>query len=92
MSDWPIGTTTVACDRITDGRVLNVSWRTHGEVSFSRRTALCFAYGQYLAVIVLGVAFIERTLAAEFYASDRNDFKYAPGFGSRSEKREVLAG
>jgi hypothetical protein len=38
-------------------------------------TRYCFAYGQYLAVIVLGVAFIERTLAAEFYASGRNDLE-----------------
>ena len=37
----------------------------------------CFAYGQYLAVIVLGMAFIERTLAAEFYASGRNDLERA---------------
>jgi hypothetical protein len=35
----------------------------------------CFAYGQYLAVIVLGMAFIERTLAAEFYAAGRNDLE-----------------
>jgi hypothetical protein len=38
-------------------------------------TRYCFAYGQYLAVIVLGVAFVERTLAAEFYASGRNDLE-----------------
>lgn len=33
----------------------------------------CFAYGQYLATIVLGLAFIEQSLAAQFYASGRND-------------------
>jgi hypothetical protein len=38
-------------------------------------TRYCFAYGQYLAVIMLGIAFIERTLAAEFYASGRNDLE-----------------
>ena len=38
-------------------------------------TRYCFAYGQYLAVIMLGVAFIERTLAAKFYASGRNDLE-----------------
>lgn len=38
-------------------------------------TRYCFAYGQYLAVIVLGLAFIERTLAAEFYAAGRNDLE-----------------
>ena len=43
----------------------------------------CFVYGQYLAVIMrqylavimLGMAFIERTLAAEFYAVGRNDLE-----------------
>lgn len=38
-------------------------------------TQYCFAYGQYLAVIVLGLAFIERTLAADFYATGRNDLE-----------------
>jgi hypothetical protein len=38
-------------------------------------TRYCFAYGQYLAVIVLGLAFIERTLAVEFYAAGRNDLE-----------------
>ena len=38
-------------------------------------TRYCFVYGQYLAVVVLGVAFVERTLAAEFYASGRNDLE-----------------
>lgn len=38
-------------------------------------TRYCFAYGQYLAVIVLGMAFIERTLAAEFYSAGRNDLE-----------------
>lgn len=38
-------------------------------------TRYCFVYGQYLAVIVLGVAFVERTLAAEFYSSGRNDLE-----------------
>ena len=45
-------------------------------------TRYCFAYGQYLAVIVLGVAFIERTLAAEFYASGRNDLRTHQHFGA----------
>ena len=38
-------------------------------------TRYSFVYGQYLAVVVLGVAFVERTLAAEFYASGRNDLE-----------------
>lgn len=37
----------------------------------------CFVYGQYLAVLVLGLAFLEKTLASWFYASGRNDLKRA---------------
>ena len=35
----------------------------------------CFVYGQYLAVIILGLAFLEKTLASWFYAAGRNDLK-----------------
>lgn len=35
----------------------------------------CFVYGQFLASIVLGFAFIEHTLAALLYAAGRNDFE-----------------
>jgi hypothetical protein len=34
-----------------------------------------FVYGQFLAAIVLGLAFIEHTLAALFYAAGRNDME-----------------
>jgi hypothetical protein len=37
----------------------------------------CFAYGQFLATIVLGLAFIEQSLAGQFYATGRNDLKRA---------------
>jgi hypothetical protein len=37
----------------------------------------CFVYGQFLATIMLGLAFIERTFAAEFFASGRNDLERA---------------
>jgi len=37
----------------------------------------CFVYGQFLAAIVLGIAYIERTLAALFYATGRNDLERA---------------
>ena len=33
----------------------------------------CFVYGQFLGTSVLGLAYIERTLAALFYESGRND-------------------
>jgi hypothetical protein len=37
----------------------------------------CFVYGQFLATIVLGLSYIERTLASLFYASGRNDLERA---------------
>ena len=36
-----------------------------------------FVYGQFLAVIVLGISYIEHTLAAMFYTSGRNDLERA---------------
>jgi hypothetical protein len=37
----------------------------------------CFVYGQFLSSAILGFAFIDRTLAAMFYASGRNDLERA---------------
>jgi len=37
----------------------------------------CFVYGQFLAPIVLGLAFIEQSLAAMFYGSGRDDLERA---------------
>jgi hypothetical protein len=37
----------------------------------------CFVYGQFLAAILLGTAFVELTLAAQLYASGRTDLKRA---------------
>ncbi len=37
-----------------------------------------FVYGQFLATIMLGIAYLERALAASFYASGRNDLQRAP--------------
>lgn len=37
----------------------------------------CFVYGQFLAVVVLGLAFAERSLVAGLYASGRNDLERA---------------
>ncbi len=48
-----------------------------------------FAYGQYLAVIVLGLAFIERTLAAEFYAAGRNDLERSSFSGLLREAKNA---
>jgi hypothetical protein len=38
-------------------------------------TRYCFVYAQFLAVIVLGLSFIEHTLAAMFYAVGRSDLE-----------------
>lgn len=35
----------------------------------------CFVYAQFLATILLGLAYIERTLAALFYGAGRNDLQ-----------------
>ncbi len=37
----------------------------------------CFVYGQFLATIVLGMAYLERILAAKFYAAGRDDLERA---------------
>jgi len=37
----------------------------------------CFVYGQYFATTVVGLAYIEHTLASLFYASGRNDLERA---------------
>lgn len=37
----------------------------------------CFVYGQFLATITLGFAYIERTLAAKFFAAGRDDLERA---------------
>ncbi len=45
--------------------------------SLFEETRYCFVYGQFLATILLGLAYIERTLAALFYGSGRSDLKRA---------------
>ena len=40
-------------------------------------TRYCFVYGQFLAVIVLGLSYIEHTLAALFYMAGRDDLERA---------------
>jgi hypothetical protein len=37
----------------------------------------CFAYGQFLATIMLGLGYIEHTLAGKFFAQGRNDLERA---------------
>ena len=55
-------------------------WTFHGGLiskSLFEETRYCFVYGQFLAATLLGLAYIEHTLAALFYASGRNDLKRA---------------
>ena len=37
----------------------------------------CFVYGQFIATTLLGLAYVERTLAALFYGAGRNDLERA---------------
>src|SRR6266581_3010600 len=39
----------------------------------------CYVYGQFVAVAVLGVAFIDRVIAAELYAAGRDDLERTGG-------------
>lgn len=47
----------------------------------------CFTCGQYLATAVLGVAFVERLLAAKFFAAGRDDLERAGGHSLLGEAR-----
>ncbi len=38
----------------------------------------CFTYSQFIAASLVGLAYIERSLAARFYAAGRNDLQRAP--------------
>lgn len=58
----------------------NEIWLFHGGLishGLFEQTRYCFVYGQYLATIILGLSFIEHTLAALFFASGRNDLERA---------------
>ena len=48
----------------------------------------CFTYGQYVASAVLGLAFVERILAAKFCASGRDDLVQAGGQSLLKEARQ----
>ena len=45
--------------------------------SLFEETRYCFVYGQFLATVYLGFAYIERTLAALFYEAGRSDLERA---------------
>lgn len=58
------------------GFMLHGGWLSHRLLEEAR---YCFAYGQFLAAAILGVAFIERVFAARFYAAGRDDLERAGG-------------
>jgi len=49
----------------------------------------CFVYGQFLASAIMGFAFAERTLAAMFYGSGRNDLEKAKSYVLFREAHEA---
>jgi hypothetical protein len=59
----------------------NVEWMLYGTGPISKylfdEARYCFAYGQYLGSIILGLAFLEVSLAGAFYAVGRNDLERA---------------
>jgi len=58
------------------GFMLNGGWLSHRLLEEAK---YCFAYGQFLATAILGVAFIERLLAARFFAAGRDDLERSSG-------------
>jgi hypothetical protein len=56
-------------------------WMLYGSGPISKylfdEARYCFAYGQFLASIILGLAFLEMSLAGAFYAAGRNDLERA---------------
>jgi len=60
-------------------RMPNVQWMLFGTGPISKylfeEARYCFAYGQYLASTVLGLAFIEISLAGAFYGTGREDLE-----------------
>jgi hypothetical protein len=53
----------------------------------------CYVYGQYLAVVVLGLGFVERVFASDLYAANRSDLERAsPATLMREElARDVIS-
>ena len=47
-------------------------------VSLFEEMRYCFAYGQFIAATLVGFAYIERRLAARFYAAGRSNLQRAP--------------
>lgn len=67
------------------GFLINGGWLS-GQLL--EETKYCFVYGQFLAVAILGFAFIERVLAAQLYGSGRSDLERASGHNLLKEALE----
>jgi hypothetical protein len=69
-----------------------VDWMLYGTGPITKylfdEARYCFAYGQYLASIVLGLAFIELSLGGAFYGAGRSDLEKA---GIATLSKEALA-
>jgi hypothetical protein len=61
---------------VEEGFVLSGGWLSK---QLLEEAKYCFVYGQYVAVVTLGVAFVERLVAAQFYAAGRNDLERVGG-------------
>ncbi len=56
------------------------SWLFHGGLTTKflfEEVRYCFVYGQFLAVILLGLSFIEHTFASQFFAAGHDDLERA---------------
>jgi len=69
----------------------DIDWLIFGSGPISKylfdEARYCFAYGQFLASIVLGLSFIEISLAGAFYGMGRNDLQRA---GAAELSKEAL--
>lgn len=68
------------------GFMLHGGWLSH---QLLEEAKYCFAYGQFLATATLGVAFIERVLAARFYGAGRDDLERAGGLDLLREALKI---
>ena len=67
--------------RWMEAKMPTVEWMVFGCGPISKHlfeeARYCYAYGQFLGSIMLGLAFIEMSLAGAFYSCGRNDLKKA---------------
>ena len=67
-------------DWLSDNSPIGEYWSFPGGLlakSLFEEARYCFVYAQFMATILLSLAFVERTLAALFYEAGRNDLQRA---------------